>query len=78
MKYVIRVSSIEEYPIKNNKYECADGKVYSSSYSIPRGMDYKESSHETGEKGYQEKEIYHQEVDGLSMDNLIKAVNQLD
>lgn len=77
MKYKIKIISLEPYPITSRQYEATDGKVYDSKYSIPEGAKAKEVEHPTGATGYNERELYEQETDGLDLKEVIKAVNQM-
>lgn len=78
MKYKIKIEELKPYNKTITKYDATDGKRYGSMYSIPKDLEYKEVTVETGEIGYTETEIFSQEVESLDLVGVIKAVNKID
>lgn len=77
MKYRITVEVLEPFPKMETVYKATDGKIYHSTYRIPDGEKYTESTQPTGETGYEKREVYGQEIELPSIENIIKAANSL-
>lgn len=77
MKYKIRIEEVTDYKKTTVQYEAADGKRYTSTYSVPDRVEYKEVTMETGETGYATRTVYEQEYEADSLVQVIKAVNEL-
>lgn len=77
MEYEIKIVTSEPYEKLDVQYETEDGKVYSNSYSVPEKMKYKKVKYESGETGYEQKEVFSQRVDKLDINAVIKAINNI-
>lgn len=77
MKYIITIQTVAPYNVKEEKIEAADGKQYNSAYLVPKEVAYKRVSYETGEVAHTTETVYTQEVEGLEIKDVIKAINKI-
>lgn len=73
--YKIEIKQVEVYEETVTDYEAADGKKYTSKYSVPEGVKFEAIQVPTGAKLYKERTIYTQDFEAADLTRIIRAVN---